>query len=213
MRFMPKPQREGVYIHPTADVSDHASIGPRTAIWQQAQVRDGARIGGDCILGKGVFIDLNVRIGDRCKLENGAYIFRGVSLKDGVFIGPGAMLLNDKRPRAINPDGSLKSEKDWTISKGVVRQGASVGGGAVVLPGISIGSLALVGSGAVVTKNVPERGIVYGNPAVLRGFACDCGHPLGRGDSRDGGVSMRCESCGRNAEIPHGTYAKLGRPT
>jgi acetyltransferase-like isoleucine patch superfamily enzyme len=206
---MSKSTRAGVHIHASADVSELASIGPGTAIWQQVQIRDGARIGSHCILGKGVFIDLDVRIGDRCKLENGAYVFRGVSLEDGVFIGPGVMLLNDKTPRAINPDGSLKSHADWTVSEGLIREGASVGGGAVILPGITIGRFALIGAGAVVTKDVPERGIVYGNPSVLKGFACDCGHPLSGGDSRDGGVLMQCEACGRRAEVPLAIHSKL----
>jgi UDP-2-acetamido-3-amino-2,3-dideoxy-glucuronate N-acetyltransferase len=209
MRFMDESQGPHVQIHPSADVSDKAAIGRGTAIWQQAQVRDGATIGEDCILGKGVFVDLDVHIGDRCKLENGAYVFRGVSLEDGVFIGPGVMLLNDKRPRAINPDGSLKSEKDWTMSVGLVKEGASIGGGAVVLPGVTIGRLALVGAGAVVTKDVPERGIVYGNPATLRGFACVCGHPLSGGANREDGVIMHCRACGRTAEVPLAVHAKL----
>jgi acetyltransferase-like isoleucine patch superfamily enzyme len=209
MPFMSKSQSPGVRIHPSADVSDKASIGPGTAIWQQVQIRDRATVGRECVLGKGVFIDLDVRIGDRCKLENGAAVFRGMSLEDGVFLGPGVMLLNDKNPRAINPDGSLKSDKDWTISEGLIKEGASVGGGAVVLPGITIGKFALVGAGAVVTKDVPERGIVYGNPAVLRGFACDCGHPLSGGNNRDGGVLLRCDVCGRTAEVPLAAQAKL----
>jgi acetyltransferase-like isoleucine patch superfamily enzyme len=209
MRFMDESEGSRVQIHPSADVSDKAAIGRGTAIWQQVQVREGATIGEDCVLGKGVFVDLNVHIGDRCKLENGACVFRGVRLEDGVFIGPGVMLLNDKRPRATNPDGSLKSDKDWTMSVGLVREGASVGGGAVVLPGITIGRLALVGAGSVVTKDVPERGIVYGNPAVLRGFACVCGQPLSGSDSRHGGVLMRCGACGRTAEVPLAVHAKL----
>jgi UDP-2-acetamido-3-amino-2,3-dideoxy-glucuronate N-acetyltransferase len=166
-------------------------------------------IGASCILGKGVFVDLDVRIGDHCKLENGAQVFRGITLEDGVFLGPGVMLLNDKRPRAINPDGSLKSEEDWTISEGVIEYGASVGGGAVVLPGIRVGRLAMVGSGAVVTNDVPERGIVYGNPATLKGFACECGRSLTRVSTEDGAVAMRCDSCGRSAYIPKATYSKL----
>ncbi len=205
------PQRPGVYIHPSAEVSDQASVGPGTRIWQQAQVRDRASIGRECILGKGVFIDLDVRVGDRCKLENGAYLFRGMNLEDGVFIGPGAMLLNDRLPRAINPDGTLKSDADWILSKGLVKRGASVGGGAVVLPGITIGSFALVGSGAVVTRDVPARGIVYGNPARLRGFACDCGQPLGRGESQDPTMNLHCEACGLKVEIPLAIYAELLR--
>jgi acetyltransferase-like isoleucine patch superfamily enzyme len=205
------PQRLGVFIHPSADVSDQASVGPGTRIWQQAQVRDGARIGSECILGKGVFIDLDVRVGDRCKLENGAFVFRGMNLEDGVFIGPGVMLLNDRLPRAINSDGSLKSDGDWTVSYGLVKRGASIGGGALVLPGVTIGSFALVGSGAVVTRDVPEHGIAYGNPAALRGFACDCGQPSGRGESRNGSMILHCESCGLRTVIPLAIYAELER--
>ena len=166
------------YVHPTADVSTQAKIGDGTKIWHQAQVREGAVIGKGCVVGKGAYVDKDVRIGDFCKLQNGVFVYHGFHLEDGVFLGPGAMLLNDKHPRAINPDGSRKADADWEVSEGVVCYGAAVGGGAVVLPGVTVGRMALVGSGAVVTRDVPERGIVAGNPARLRGFACDCGRPL-----------------------------------
>ena len=201
--------RENVTIHPTADVSDDAKIGRGTRIWHQVQVREGAVIGSDCTLGKGAYIDLNVRIGDRCKLQKSVFVFHGFNLQDGVFLGPGVMLLNDKNPRAINPDGSLKSDSDWITSEGVVRHGASVGGGAVVLPGVSIGRFALVGSGAVVTRPVPDHGIVVGNPARLRGFACVCGKPLKHADAGPDGVLMRCDDCGTEVVIPVDVYARL----
>ena len=185
------------FVHPTADVSPRATIGAGTRIWHQAQVREGAVIGTDCILGKGAYVDTGVRIGNRCKLQNGVSVFHGFSLEDGVFVGPGAMLLNDKHPRAINPDGSLKSDEDWEVSEGVVEYGAAVGGGAVVLPGVRIGRMAVVGSGAVVTRDVPERGIVVGNPARLRGFACDCGHTLREVRSE----SYECPKCGRTYQL------------
>ena len=191
---------ETVYIHPTAEVSDKATIGAGTRIWHQAQVRDGAVIGKGCILGKGSYVDKDVRIGDNCKLQNGVFVFHGFNLESGVFLGPGAMLLNDKNPRAINPDGSGKADTDWIVSEGLIAYGAAVGGGAVVLPGINVGRMALVGAGAVVTKDVPERGIVAGNPARLRGFACNCGHVLSQQDaSRSNQYS--CATCGRTYEI------------
>ncbi len=190
---------DAVYVHPTAEVSEKATIGAGTSIWHQAQVRDGAVIGKECILGKGVYIDKDVRIGDRCKLQNGGFVFHGFELETGVFLGPGVMLLNDKHPRAINPDGTLKSDSDWVASKGVVEYGAAVGGGSVILPGVRIGRMALVGSGAVVTRDVPERGIVVGNPARLRGFACDCGHSLARSDPAS--LTYGCSECGRTYEI------------
>lgn len=190
-----------IYIHPTADVSDKAKIGEGTRIWHQAQVREGVVIGKQCVLGKGAYVDRDVRIGDFCKLQNGVFVFHGFNLEGGVFLGPGVMLLNDKHPRAINPDGSLKADKDWVASVGVVKHGASVGGGAVVLPGVTIGPMALVGSGAVVTKDVPQRGIVMGNPARLYGYACDCGHPLTKRGAVSDVSTFACSECGRTYEI------------
>jgi acetyltransferase-like isoleucine patch superfamily enzyme len=198
-----------IYIHPTADVSDKAKIGAGTRIWHQAQVREGAVIGKGCILGKGAYVDKEVRVGDNCKLQNGVSVFHGFDLEDGVFLGPGAMLLNDKHPRAINADGTAKGETDWVASQGLVEFGASVGGGAVILPGVRIGRMAVVGSGAVVTRDVPERGIVAGNPARLRGFACDCGHALEL--NRDGGehAKHQCPECGRVFEISAEIYSQI----
>src|SRR5229473_2906288 len=101
---------DSTFIHPTAEVSAKARVGAGTRIWHQAQVREGAIIGSNCVLGKGVYIDKDVRIGNNCKLQNGVFVFHGFDLEDGVFLGPGVMLLNDKHPRAINADGSLKAD-------------------------------------------------------------------------------------------------------
>jgi UDP-2-acetamido-3-amino-2,3-dideoxy-glucuronate N-acetyltransferase len=199
-----------VYVHPSADVSDQATIGPGTRVWHQSQVREGAVIGKDCILGKGSYVDKDVRIGDACKLQNGVFVFHGFNLEGGVFLGPGVMLLNDKHPRAINPDGSPKSDADWEVSEGTVGYGAAVGGGAVVLPGIRIGRMALVGAGAVVTRDVPERGIVAGNPARLRGFACDCGRPLVRDHATRSFAAYRCGHDGKTFEIPIEIDSRIG---
>ena len=163
-------------------------------------------IGKECILGKGAYVDFGVRIGDRCKLQNGVFVYHGFDLEDGVFLGPGVMLLNDKNPRAINPDGTLKSGDDWVASKAVVKRGAAIGGGAVVLPGVTVGSFALVGAGAVVTKSVPDHGIVYGNPARLAGFACECAHKLDAVGPSGRHMLMRCPECGREFRIPLDVY-------
>jgi UDP-2-acetamido-3-amino-2,3-dideoxy-glucuronate N-acetyltransferase len=166
-------------------------------VWHHAQVREGAVIGRQCILGKGVYVDRGVRIGDFCKLQNGVSVFHGFNLEDGVFLGPGVMLLNDRHPRAINPDGTPRGDADWVVSEGLVEYGAAIGGGAIVLPGVHIGRMALVGAGSVVTKNVPERAIVAGNPARLHGYACDCGHTLEKVRS-----GFACPNCGREYQIP-----------
>ncbi len=184
---------EGVRIHPTADVSPEAVIGEKTSIWNEAQVREGARVGSECIIGKGVYIDVDVVIGDRVKLENRVSVFKGAELASGVFVGPHSCLLNDRRPRAITPDGQLKSEADWTVSGVKVEAGASIGGGCTVLPGVTIGRFALIGGGSVVTRDVVPHGLVIGNPGRLVGFVCECAAKLDAGGT--------CPSCSRTHDV------------
>jgi len=181
------------HIHPTADVSADARIGDDTRVWHEAQVREGARIGAECVLGKGVYVDRDVVVGDRCKIQNRASLFRGVTLEDGVFVGPHAVFANDRFPRAVNPEGGLKSDDDWALEPVLVRHGASIGAGAVVLPGVTIGPWAMVGAGAVVTANVPAHAIVRGNPARVAGWACVCGRPLRPADTH----MWHCAACDR----------------
>jgi UDP-2-acetamido-3-amino-2,3-dideoxy-glucuronate N-acetyltransferase len=165
-------------IHATAEVSQHAQIGEGTQIWHFVQIREGAVIGGHCIIGKDVYVDFDVKIGDNVKIQNGALIYHGACLEDGVFIGPQACLTNDRYPRSINSDGSLKGNDDWVVGPILVRQGASLGAGSVILPNVTIGRFALVGAGAVVTRSVPDHGLVVGNPAHLVGYVCQCGRKL-----------------------------------
>ena len=142
-----------IYIHPTSDVSPRSQIGANTKIWQHCQVRDGAVIGRNCILGKGVFIDLNVHVGNNVKIQNGVSVYEGVTLEDGVFCGPHCTFTNDLKPRAVNPDGSLKGPNDWVITPTRVRSGASIGAHATVVCGVTIGRWAMIGAGAVVTRD------------------------------------------------------------
>jgi len=135
-------------------------------------------IGKNCILGKGVYVDFGVRIGSNVKIQNYASVYHSSIIEDGVFIGPDVSLLNDKIPRAVNPDGSLKGKSDWEVSETRIKKGASIGAGSVVLPGVTVGCWAMVGAGSVVTKDVPDQGLVYGNPAKLEGFVCKCGKKL-----------------------------------
>ena len=190
-----------VRIHPTAEVSPDAQIGPGTSIWNDAQVRERARIGSGCVIGKNVYVDFEVTVGDNTKIQNNASLFHGVTLEDGVFIGPHACLTNDRVPRAINVDGSLKGTDDWTVSSIRVRRGSAIGAASVVLPGVTIGEWALVGAGSVVTRDVPDYGLVAGNPARRLGSACRCGNPLR--DADDGSPFRgRCPACG--VEFPPG---------
>ncbi len=182
-------------IHPSADVADTAAIGSGTSIWHGAQVREGARIGSDCVIGKNVYIDAGVVIGDRVKIQNNVSAYAGVTVEDGVFIGPHVCFTNDKVPRAVNPDGSLKTDADWEVSPTLVRFGAALGANSTILPGVSIGRWAMVGSGSVVTHDVADYELVVGNPARRIGSACPCGEPLR--DADDGtAFHGSCPRCG-----------------
>ncbi len=168
-------------IHPTAEISPAAIIGQNVAIWHHAQVREGAVIGNNCILAKGAYIDKNVIIGDNCKIQNYSSLYHGVTVERNVFIGPHSVLTNDKVPRATNPDGTSKTDRNWKENPILVREGSSIGARVVVLPGIVIGKFAMIGAGSVVTKDIPNFGLVYGNPARLQGYVCRCGRTLEAG--------------------------------
>ena len=161
-----------VRIHPTAEVSDQATIGEGTSIWHHCQIRPGVRLGQNCNIGKGVYVDAGVQIGDNVKIQNYVSVYHGVTVEDGVFIGPHVCFTNDMRPRAVNPDGSPKSADDWVLSETCVQRGAALGANSTIRCGITIGEWAMVGSGSVVTRDVPAHGLVFGNPARLRAFVC-----------------------------------------
>lgn len=186
-------------IHKTAEVSSKAAIGENTKIWHYAQVRENAKIGKNCILGKNVYIDFNVKIGDNVKIQNNASIYHGAVIEDGVFIGPNVCLTNDKNPRSINPDGSLKNDDDWEEGKIVVKRGASVGAGSTILPDVAIGEYAMIGAGSVVTKNIPDYCLAYGNPAKPQGYVCKCGFKVTNIEERENHLVLKCQNC--NSEI------------
>jgi len=189
-----------IRIHPTADVSPKAVIGDGTAIWHQSQVRDGAHIGEQCILGKNVYVDFDVTIGSRVKIQNNCSVYHGATLEDGVFLGPHVVLTNDLYPRAINPDGTLKGDDDWEVGPIRICYGASIGARSVILPGVMVGRFALVGAGAVVTRDVPPHGLVVGVPARLIDYVCACGRRLHA--DNPAGDRLVCAHCGAGYSNP-----------
>ena len=196
-----------VRIHETADVSPRAQIGEGTSIWHQAQIREGVRVGKQCIIGKGAYVDHDVHIGDRVKIQNYACVYHGARIEDGVFIGPHVCITNDKYPRAITPDGSLKDADDWDVGPVWVREGAALGAMSVVLPGVTVGRFALVGSCSVVTQDVPDHGMVMGNPARLKGFVCRCGRRLIFEAEWDDLAQLTCKACGSDVTVAKAVYA------
>jgi acetyltransferase-like isoleucine patch superfamily enzyme len=204
----------GAQVHPSAEVEPDVSVGPGTAIWQRAQVRRGARIGAECVIGRDVFVDVGVAIGDRVKVHNAALVYSGVTVEDDVFIGPGAILTNDRYPRAVTSTLDLAAANDSTDEPIMIRRGSSVGAGAVVVAGVEIGTYAMIGAGAVVTRDVPGHAMVAGNPAQRIGWVCACGRRLKDSTGHDApaqreryaiDTNLVCESCGRHyAYVPDG---------
>jgi UDP-2-acetamido-3-amino-2,3-dideoxy-glucuronate N-acetyltransferase len=183
---------EGPVVAPTADVDETAVIGEATRIWHLAQVRENARLGSGCIVGRGAYVGPGVLIGDNVKLQNYALVYEPARLEDGVFIGPAAVLTNDMFPRSVDVSGKLKRADDWHADGVVVREGASVGARAVVIPGCVIGRYALVAAGAVVTRDVPDFALVAGVPARRIGWVGRAGERLV--EAEDGG--WRCPATG-----------------
>jgi len=184
---------EMIFKHPTAIVESEA-IGDGTQIWHFVHVREGAKIGRDCNIGKGVYIDADVEIGDNVKIQNFVSVYKGVTIEDDVFIGPAVTFTNDLHPRAFiwNED---------KISYTMVKKGASIGANSTVISGVTIGEYAMVGAGSTVTKDVVPFGLVYGNPAKLKGFVCYCGNKLKTVvEENEDGVVYGC-ACGKTIEI------------
>jgi acetyltransferase-like isoleucine patch superfamily enzyme len=166
-------------------VEPGAVVGARTAVWHHAHVRTGAVVGADCVLGQNSFVDAGVTVGDRVKLENNASVHAGATLADEVFLGPGAVITNDRRPRARNDDFEPTPTR--------VERGASIGANATVVCGCDLGEYAMVGAGAVVTRPVPAHALVVGNPARPVGWVCRCGDVVSRAPQRP--ASVVCERC------------------
>lgn len=188
-------------IQETAIISEKATIGKDTRIWHFVQVREDSIIGSNCNIGKNVYVDFGVKIGNNVKIQNNASIFHGVTIEDGVFIGPHVCLTNDKNPRAINTDGSLKKDSDWEVTEIKVRKGASVGASSVVLPGVEIGEFAMIGAGSVVVKDIPAYCLAYGNPAEIRGYVCKCGIKVEDYIEKDGKIMLKCSKCNTDITI------------
>ena len=167
-----------VRIVDTADVSPEAQIGDGSSIWHLAQVREHAQIGRNCIVGRGAYIGEGVKMGDNCKVQNYALVYEPAVIDDGVFIGPAVTLTNDHFPRAVNPDGTIKSDSDWEPVWVTIKTGAAIGARSVCVAPVTIGAWATVAAGAVVTKDVPDYALVAGVPARRIAWVGKAGEPL-----------------------------------
>lgn len=202
----PSKKSNDFFIHPTAIVEDNVTIGKGTKIWHFAQVRGGTVFGENCIVGNSAFIDTDSQIGNNVKIQNHAIVYHQALISDGVFIGPNVCFTNDKRPRAINPDETIKSSDDWEVSTIRIGKGAAIGGHSTITPGTNIGQWAMAGSGSVITKDVPNHALVFGNPARIHGFVCKCGKKLEKITKKDEkNIHLQC-TCGEEVIISKEIY-------
>ena len=163
---------EDVFIHESSYVDDGVQIGKGTKVWHFSHVMKGTTIGEDCSLGQNVLVGPNVTVGNNVKIQNNVSVYEGVTLEDDAFCGPSMVFTNVDRPRSAFPTGHE------AYLKTTIKKGATIGANATIVCGHTVGEHAFVGAGSVVTKDVPAHAIVYGNPAKIHGWACECGQPL-----------------------------------
>jgi UDP-2-acetamido-3-amino-2,3-dideoxy-glucuronate N-acetyltransferase len=175
-----------VFVHPNG-LCESTDVGAGTRVWAFAHVLKGAKVGRDCNICDGAFVENEAVLGDNVTVKNNVLVFNGVTCEDNVFLGPNVVFTNDMRPRAhqkLSGDGLLPT---------LVREGATLGAGVVVVCGTTIGHDAFVGAGSVVARDVPAHAFMVGNPAVRKGWVCRC---AGRLDD-----NLRCADCGTEHEM------------
>jgi len=174
-------------VHESSYVDDGVQIGEQTAIWHFCHIMKGTRIGKQCLIGQTVVIGPRATVGNNVKIQNNVSVYEGVTLEDDVFCGPSMVFTNVLTPRCAFPRNTADD-----FAPTLVKRGASIGANATIVCGHTIGRHALVGAGAVVTRNVPDYAVVYGNPARQHGWACECGVVLAFADDH-----ALCPECGR----------------
>src|SRR4029450_921515 len=183
------------FVHESSFVDPPAQIGAGTKIWHFSHVMRDAVIGSDCVIGQNVLVASGVRIGDGCKIQNNVSLYTGVVLEDHVFCGPSLVFTN-----VVNPRSEVVRKDEYRRT--LVRRGATLGANATIVCGSTIGAYAFVGAGAVVTHDVADFALVYGNPAQQHGFMCRCGLRL---DVQD--AHPRCATCNAAYEMHEGVLA------
>ena len=178
------------YIHPTAIADEPDKIGEGTKIWHYSHIAKGAQIGKNCQIGQNVYIAPTAMIGNGVKIQNNVSVYDAVTIEDSVFCGPSMVFTN-----VINPRSHIPRKHEF--KKTLVKKGATIGANATIICGITIGTYAFIGAGSVVTKDVPAYALVYGNPAGIKGWMCECGIKL----DVDGSQGT-CKVCGKKMKLP-----------
>lgn len=181
------------FVHESSYVDEGTIIGKGSKIWFFCHIQKGAVIGENCSFGQNVNVSNNVTIGNNVKVQNNVSIYEGVQLEDYVFCGPSMVFTNDLTPRAKYPKGTAGYKKT------LVKEGASIGANATVVCGHTIGKWALIGSGAVVTRDVPDYALMLGVPAKQKGWVCQCGEILEK--------NLLCKECGTQYKEENNTLS------
>jgi UDP-2-acetamido-3-amino-2,3-dideoxy-glucuronate N-acetyltransferase len=189
------------FIHESSFIDEPCTIGIGTKIWHFCHIMENTVIGERCNLGQNVAISPGCTLGNNVKIQNNVSVYTGVILEDDVFCGPSAVFTNVVNPRSHIP---RKDEYRRTL----VKRGASIGANATVVCGVTLGHYSFIGAGAVVTRDVPDYAMVYGNPARLRGWMCNCGLKLRLRTSKDSIETAECQSCGRRYRKDHLSVAE-----
>lgn len=172
------------FVHESSYVDDNCEIGSGTKIWHFSHIMSGCKIGTDCNIGQNVVVSPGVVLGNGVKIQNNVSVYTGVICEDGVFLGPSCVFTN-----VINPRAFIERKSEYRET--VIKKGASIGANATIVCGHNIGRYALVGAGAVITKDVPDYAMVYGSPARIKGYVCECGEKLSF--TNDKAVCSNCE--------------------
>lgn len=193
-----KLMAEKYKVHSSAYVDEGAMIGEGTAIWHFCHIMSGARIGKNCKIGQNVVVHPTAVIGNGVKIQNNVSVYDAVTLEDDVFCGPSCVFTN-----VINPRSAINRNAPEFFRKTLVKKGATIGANATIVCGVTIGRYAFIGAGAVVTKDVPDHALVYGNPARVKGYACECGETL----VVEKGQAI-CKTCGCKYHVSNGMLTK-----
>lgn len=203
-------------IHPTAIVEKDVKLGRGTSIWDNVHVRHSTTLGEDCIVGGKSYLAYGLSIGNRVKINSSVYICNGVTIEDGVMISAGVIFTNDRYPRAATSDlkALRSSDPDEHTLLTLVKEGSTIGAGAIIGCNLTLGRFSMVGMGSVVTKSVADFHLVIGNPAVSIGAVCRCGEPIARWNDKESSSTydVNCSACGLSYRILDKDVQELSPP-